>query len=73
MAIVWELHEDADSPNTEGNRINRYYRAMFLNGTREEQLERLEQMRSDPRYQRPTVDRVPERPPANVAISVRRR
>ena len=73
MAIVWELHEDGDTRNTEGNRINRYYRAMFMNGTREEQLERLEQMRSDPRYQRPTRDPEPERPPANIAITVRRR
>ena len=41
---------------------------MFFGGTREEQEEELERLRSDPRYQRPSADQVPERPPADAYI-----
>ena len=65
---MWEISEDADTGNTGGNRINPYYRALFMNGTREEQLKELERMRSDPRYLGPSTEQELERPPAAVAL-----
>jgi len=69
MSIISEMSEDADAYRTAGERINPYYVAMFLNGTREEQQKEVERLRRDPRYQQPTVDPAPERPPAACAIS----
>ena len=67
--IVWEIPEGAVSENTLGDRLNRYYAVMFIGGTREEQLDELERLRRDPRYQQPTVDQARERPPAACATS----
>ena len=67
--IVWEIPDRTNAKSTLGERINPYYIAMFIGGTREEQQKELERLRRDPRYQQPTVDPAPERPPAACAMS----